>query len=387
MTSNIKKYLVNLVAILTITVMLVACGSSEVSESEEFRVIKVSSFSGGNNIIRSEETMEAFEGMSLLSDDRVEVQESALLELLVDDDKHIAASESTIFRILATGNKDNGSVCIKLISGEALFTIDNKLSEGSTFEVKTPNASLSVRGTTFKVGYDPVIEATTVEVIEGTVEVKSAEETNMLTSDDNEIVIVGNADYTDDDFAEDETKVVIQDNELEDNQSVDIVIEEDIENDIENEENLDDVDIEEDNSEETIEEDAEEVESDNLVGQYSLVESESHVVIFDLNVAKASTFYLSYELIMPGGEYGSYLVSDGKELYTELDNVEDIILTEEMGCDVIHDHILLQPGTYKLYVPVMVAPGLKDTAQIKIKSDIPQAFEISKCGQEPLPIP
>lgn len=42
---------------------------------------------------------------------------------------------------------------IELKYGTSLIEIENKLEDGSTFEVETPNASLSVRGTTFEARY------------------------------------------------------------------------------------------------------------------------------------------------------------------------------------------------------------------------------------------
>ncbi|MBO7340006.1 MAG: FecR domain-containing protein, partial [Lachnospiraceae bacterium] len=63
-----------------------------------------------------------------------------------------------------------------------------KLSENSEFEVTTPNASCSVRGTTFSVSYDPDTETTTVKVTEGVVKVKGGGDNVRLGAGDEAIV-------------------------------------------------------------------------------------------------------------------------------------------------------------------------------------------------------
>ena len=89
-----------------------------------------------------------------ISEDTVETGESSKAELLADSDKHILAEENTKFVLKATGTEKSGNITINLLYGTSLIEIENKLSEESYFEVTTPNATLSVRGTTFEVNYD-----------------------------------------------------------------------------------------------------------------------------------------------------------------------------------------------------------------------------------------
>ena len=138
------------------------------SAAEAYRLVKVNSFEGEVSVQR-EEKLSAFEGLQLVSEDRVEVGNESLLELLADSDKHIVAEENTGFVIESEGTEENGSIRIDLLYGKSLFTIDNKLPDNSTFDVKTPNATLSVRGTSFSVAYDPEEETTEVEVFSGKV--------------------------------------------------------------------------------------------------------------------------------------------------------------------------------------------------------------------------
>lgn len=158
-----KKLITILLSFATAVTMFAGCDKEEV-----FRLIKVNSFEGEVTVEREEKT-DVFEGMQLISEDSVEIGEASLLELLADSDKHIVAEENTAFKLRSTGTETSGNITIDLLYGKSLFTIDNKLPDGSTFEVNTPNASLSVRGTTFYVAYDAEKEITTAEVIEGKV--------------------------------------------------------------------------------------------------------------------------------------------------------------------------------------------------------------------------
>ncbi|MBR1524504.1 MAG: FecR domain-containing protein [Lachnospiraceae bacterium] len=134
-----------------------------------YRVIKVEDFNGSVNIERDGSDIDVFSGLQLVSEDIVSTGDNSWLGMLIDSDKHIGADANTTFTITASGSDKKGSVTIDLISGSALFTIEQKLNEDSTFEVTTPNATLSVRGTTFSVSYNPATNTTSTTVSEGTV--------------------------------------------------------------------------------------------------------------------------------------------------------------------------------------------------------------------------
>ncbi|MBQ8787833.1 MAG: FecR domain-containing protein [Oscillospiraceae bacterium] len=167
---TLKKFIlptaIAVAAVVAIVIAVVVAGNKE----EIYRLIKVKSFEGAV-IVQREEKMEAFEGLQLISEDSVEVGDASFLELLADSDKHIVAEENTAFVLHSTGTETSGNITINLLYGKSLFTIDNKLNDESTFEVKTPNATMSVRGTSFSVEYNAVEEVTIVEVHNGKVHV------------------------------------------------------------------------------------------------------------------------------------------------------------------------------------------------------------------------
>ena len=150
-------------------------------KEEVYRVVKINHFEGEVTVLRDEK-MNAFEGLQLISEDTVETGESSKAELLADSDKHILAEENTKFVLKATGTEKSGNITINLLYGTSLIEIENKLSEESYFEVTTPNATLSVRGTTFEVNYDEETETTSVEVIEGVVAVETEDKSEELTA-------------------------------------------------------------------------------------------------------------------------------------------------------------------------------------------------------------
>lgn len=163
-------------------------------EEEEYRLIKLEKLQGEITLERDGDDEDAFEGMQLITEDTVTTGINGFVELLVDSDKHIGADADTSFMIEATGDEKEGKVTIELLYGQALFTIDNKLTEGSTFDVNTPNATLSVRGTTFHVNYDQESETTKVEVEEGTVWISSNGQEDILEA--GESATISNTDIS-----------------------------------------------------------------------------------------------------------------------------------------------------------------------------------------------
>ena len=162
-----KKFILpSVIAIAVIAVIAVVI--TVLNKSNEPRLITVNNF-GGSVTIQRGETLDAFKGLEIVSEDSVTVGEDSSVELLADSDKHISAEENTAFIIHSTGNEKSGNITVDLLYGKALFTIDNKLNEESSFEVTTPNAALSVQGTSFSVVYDTTEKTTTVEVFKGIV--------------------------------------------------------------------------------------------------------------------------------------------------------------------------------------------------------------------------
>ena len=176
------------VAIIAIAVVLIIV----LGRKEKYRVVKVEDFRGEVTVERTAKSnlTDAFKGMKLMNGDLVSVGDDSELELLMDTDKHMIAEAGTSFELKASGTSKSGKISINILSGSSLFEIDNKLNADSTFEVSTPNAVFSVRGTKFIVSYDKENNETKLEVIKGVVAVEynNGAEDEEINADDGRII-------------------------------------------------------------------------------------------------------------------------------------------------------------------------------------------------------
>ncbi|MBO4846363.1 MAG: FecR domain-containing protein [Lachnospiraceae bacterium] len=156
-----------------------------------YRSVKLEEYEGTVNLTRQDKQVEPYKGIMLIPRDTLETLSNSFAALNVDNDKHLGVKENTRININASGTEESGKVSIDLAYGEALFEIENKLNSESFFEVNTPNAVLSVRGTTFSVVYIREENTSKISVEEGTVAVdygKDLSEQLMLNAGDSVII-------------------------------------------------------------------------------------------------------------------------------------------------------------------------------------------------------
>ena len=175
-----KKLLLLMGAVVLVAVAAVV--AVLVLANKGHRVIKVESFSGKVALERDNSPKDIFKNMNLKTQDLITTGADGLMGLLVDDDKNIAAKENTCFAIVSSGNEKKGALKIELKYGTSLIEIKNKLSDGSSFKVETPNASLSVKGTVFEVNYTPEERTTILKVTQGSVQVDAKGKTKMVNA-------------------------------------------------------------------------------------------------------------------------------------------------------------------------------------------------------------
>lgn len=145
------------------------------SGEDSYRSVAVDRLQG-ITVVTSEETGErnAYKGMYLNSGDDVLVQSDANLTLRVDADKHLYAQALTHFKVECKDGETSGKKVIHLMEGSVLNRLENPLKEGETYAVETPNATMAVRGTVFRVTVnrdDDGLIYTLVEVFDGKVQV------------------------------------------------------------------------------------------------------------------------------------------------------------------------------------------------------------------------
>lgn len=118
---------------------------------DSHRIIKIYEFEGDGVVIRdSVGDIEPYVNMNLESGDNVK-HNSGLMTLKLDDDKYVNVEEKTEFSIQATGTAKNSKTTIELKSGAITNDIQNKLNGESSYEINTPNVTISVRGTNYRV--------------------------------------------------------------------------------------------------------------------------------------------------------------------------------------------------------------------------------------------
>ena len=156
-------------AVIMIFIVMTGC-----SKEETYRQIKVYEIDGSATVTREGTgEVEPYVNMMLQNRDKAETAMESYVQLQLDDDKYILMEPSTKIELEATGDSVDSKTKINLIQGAIVNKIENALSEDSTYEVTTPNSTLAVRGTTFRVevSYDESGESyTTITVCEGKVE-------------------------------------------------------------------------------------------------------------------------------------------------------------------------------------------------------------------------
>lgn len=151
-----------------------------------YRTIVVDELNGTTNIVNNTKESEAYVGQHLVSGDDVTVMSASDLTLALDMDKYVFAEENTHFWIEAKGKLNDTRTDIFMDAGSNLFRIDQKLGDDEEFKVDTPNSTLSVRGTVFRVSISNDANGdkyTLVEVLEGEVYVEAKYELGKTTGE------------------------------------------------------------------------------------------------------------------------------------------------------------------------------------------------------------
>jgi len=145
------------------------------SGEESFRTVAVEEVNGTSLVTSNgNEAVNAYEGMHLYSGDDVSVQQDSDMTMVLDMDKYVYAEPGTHFWLECDGTTDDSRTVIYLDEGSILNRIKENLNEGEVYQVDTPNSTMAVRGTVYRVtayrGEDGLVY-TLLEVFEGKVQV------------------------------------------------------------------------------------------------------------------------------------------------------------------------------------------------------------------------
>ena len=118
---------------------------------KSYRQLKVFEVEGKASVTRDGTgTIEPYTNMVLESGDRCAL-DTGKFTIKADEDKYIYLEDHTELVLVATGSSSASKTKIELISGGITNDIQNKLSVDSSYEVNTPNSTMSVLGTIFYV--------------------------------------------------------------------------------------------------------------------------------------------------------------------------------------------------------------------------------------------
>lgn len=165
-----KKIVIIAVCVMLVALVAVGC-ILFLGKDKSYRLLKIFEVEGTANVVREGVgDIEPYENMVLESEDRVSLYKGQLT-IKADEDKYIYLEENTELVLRASGNSKDSKTTIELLSGAITNDIQNKLSEQSTYEVNTPNSTMSVRGTIFyvQVYEENGVKYTKVSVFDGKV--------------------------------------------------------------------------------------------------------------------------------------------------------------------------------------------------------------------------
>lgn len=181
---KLKKAIL-LIAIVVLVIAIIVIGAVFFrSKENSYRSIAVNNLEGTTLIKSEQDEKEAYKGMHLNSGDDVKVQNESNLTLLMDADKYLYAEAGTHFEVECVDGEKSGKKVIHLKDGSVLNRLKTNLKDGEVYKVETPNATMAVRGTVFRVTVyrdEDGLVHTGMEVFDGKVQVNLRKENGEYT--------------------------------------------------------------------------------------------------------------------------------------------------------------------------------------------------------------
>ncbi len=153
-------------------VIAVGIAVAVLMQGDGYRSISVEQVSGTVSIAGEKNNGQAYVGQHLYSGDDVTVADASELTMCMDNDKYVYADANTHFSLQASAPNDDSKIKIYLDAGSELNVLQSALGANDSYEVDTPNSTMSVRGTTFRVTVYVAADGlkyTLLEVTEGQV--------------------------------------------------------------------------------------------------------------------------------------------------------------------------------------------------------------------------
>ena len=143
-----KKKKTGIFVVIALIVIIGAIAGILWSQKSGYRSLEVLESYGETVVYREGKELEAYEGMKLRSGDYLTVWEDSYLRMRLDDDKYVYLEGQALMKLSALGNKKDSRTKIELELGTMVTEVENRLSEGASYEIHSPNTTLAIRGTT-----------------------------------------------------------------------------------------------------------------------------------------------------------------------------------------------------------------------------------------------
>ena len=146
-----KKTIIIITSVAALLIVALLVFFLFINKDTSYRLLKIFEVDGTANVNHEGKgDITPYNNMVLESGDRVSL-DTGMLTIQADEDKFIHFQEDTEILLEATGNSANSKTTIELVKGAITNDIQNKLSGDSSYEINTPNSTMSVRGTVYYV--------------------------------------------------------------------------------------------------------------------------------------------------------------------------------------------------------------------------------------------
>ena len=121
-----------------------------VNNEKSYRSIKVEKVSGDVTIERGNKELTAYQNMNLRGGDKIVSRDDSSMLLCLDEDKYVYIGANSNIN-LESNKKNKERTVLRVNEGSIVTEVKTKLLETEEFNVETPNSTMAIRGTTFKV--------------------------------------------------------------------------------------------------------------------------------------------------------------------------------------------------------------------------------------------
>lgn len=149
---NLKIILIAIAALMI--VIITAVSLSLAFGGETLRSLTINDIQGTVVIIRDGKQFYAGRKTVLQSGDVVNTDENSTVRIRIDADKYIAIEPESAVYVYYTGVSDKGDVSVNIARGAVTCQLNKPLKKSETFQVKTPNTAINVRGTVFRTEFE-----------------------------------------------------------------------------------------------------------------------------------------------------------------------------------------------------------------------------------------